>query len=99
MGLKLALPTPPKMPTREICQVCGDTGIVLLEGRPRIVLERDIWRWQAPCSCSAGDPWRTEAAVCFEPPLCETGCGRVAEVTLTTKPRCLLCDRELRRAS
>lgn len=76
------------------CELCGDTGIIPLVGRPETVSFEDIWKWQAPCGCRVGDQWREEAALCLNPPPCETGCGRPAEYTLTTFPRCAACDRE-----
>jgi hypothetical protein len=80
------------------CELCGDTGIVPVPKRPAQVRLDELWKWQAPCGCRAGDQWREEARLCLDPPPCREGCGRTAEVTLTTRPRCLPCDIESRMA-
>lgn len=84
--------------TKAACELCGDSGIVPVPDRPVCVPVADLWKWQAPCGCRAGEQWREEARLVLNPPPCETGCGRVARVTLLTFPRCLPCDR-LRRVA
>jgi len=90
MTSKLVSSTGEKITGRP-CELCWNTGIVSLVGRPARVRFEDIWKWQAPCGCHAGEQWVKEAQVCLLPPPCEV-CGRLAEVTLTTYPRCVKCD-------
>jgi hypothetical protein len=64
----------PLIPARTRCEICGDSGSILIKGRPkRDRTVREILRDEMPCACEAGDKFRELAREFAKPILDRDG--------------------------
>lgn len=87
-----SLTTPTQPPRPAGCKICGDYGVIPLEGKPRGATIPEILANCMPCACKAGDTWREDfelAALFREKPSC--ACGRPASPLNGRQMLCQFC--------
>ena len=74
------------------CKICGDFGVIPLEGKPRGATLPEILANCMPCACPTGDTWREDFeldALFQEKPKC--ACGRPASPLNGRQMLCRFC--------